>query len=169
GYVLSDVCADAITCELAQREPIDKRGKTQSCIYTVRTAMVIFGEILVGFFFNGEDYGGDFDFSLSFPQLMIIVAVLTLPVFPMTWFFIKEEKSEAANVGEYIKNFWELLCSRAMYQIIAYIFFSGIFANITYTGSSPVASKMVGVTPINSTLSDILGNLLFAAGIMITS
>jgi hypothetical protein len=169
GYVLADVCADSITCELAQREPLDKRGKTQSCIYTVRTAMVIFGEILVGFFFNGEDYGGDFDFSLSFPQLMIIVAVLTVPVFPATWCFIKEEKTEASNFREYLNSFWDLLCSRAMYQIIAYNFFSGIFANITYTGSSPVASKMVGVTPINSTLSDILSNLLFAAGIMITS
>ncbi|KAL4140803.1 hypothetical protein PRNP1_015083 [Phytophthora ramorum] len=142
GYVLSDVCADSITCELAQREPLDKRGKTQSCIYTVRTAMVIFGEILVGFFFNGEEYGGDFDFSLSFPQLMIIVTVLTLPVFPMTWFFIKEEKAPAANFREYMKSFWDLLCSRAVYQIIAYLFFAGIFANITYTGSSPVASKM---------------------------
>ncbi|POM71280.1 Hypothetical protein PHPALM_12170 [Phytophthora palmivora] len=169
GYVLSDVCADSITCELAQREPIDKRGKTQSCIYTVRTAMVIFGEILVGFFFNGEEYGGTFDFSLSFPQLMIIVAVLTLPVFPMTWYFIKEEKAEAANFRVYITDFWNLLCSRAMYQIIAYLFFAGIFANITYTGSTPVASYMVGVTPVNSTLSDILSNLLFAAGIMITS
>ncbi|KAG6616047.1 Glyceraldehyde-3-phosphate dehydrogenase [Phytophthora cinnamomi] len=169
GYVMSDVCADSITCELAQREPIDKRGTTQSVIYTTRTAMVIFGEILTGFFFNGEDYGGDFDFSLSFPQLMIIVAVLTLPVFPMTWFFIKEEKSSAANFREYMSNFWKLLCSRAMYQIIAYLFFAGIFGGIGYTGSSPVASKMVGVTPINSTLSDILGNLLFAAGIMITS
>uniref|UniRef100_H3GRC5 Folate-Biopterin Transporter (FBT) Family n=1 Tax=Phytophthora ramorum TaxID=164328 RepID=H3GRC5_PHYRM len=158
GYVLSDVCADSIT-----------RGKTQSCIYTVRTAMVIFGEILVGFFFNGEEYGGTFDFSLSFPQLMIIVTVLTLPVFPMTWFFIKEEKAPAANFREYIVDFWNLLCSRAMYQIIAYLFFAGIFANITYTGSTPVASYMVGVTPVNSTLSDILSNLLFAAGIMITS
>ncbi|KAG7385856.1 hypothetical protein PHYPSEUDO_001007 [Phytophthora pseudosyringae] len=169
GYVLSDVCADSITCELAQREPIDKRGKTQSCIYTVRTAMVIFGEILVGFFFNGEEYGGDFDFSLSFPQLMIIVTVLTLPVFPMTWFFIHEEKAPATNFRAYISDFWNLLCSRAMYQIVAYLFFAGIFANITYTGSTPVASYMVGVTPINSTLSDILSNLLFAAGIMITS
>ncbi|KUF77725.1 hypothetical protein AM587_10003359 [Phytophthora nicotianae] len=169
GYVLSDVCADSITCELAQREPIDKRGKTQSCIYTVRTAMVIFGEILVGFFFNGEEYGGTFDFSLSFPQLVIIVTVLTLPVFPMTWFFIHEEKSTAANFRAYITDFWNLLCSRAMYQIIVYLFFSGIFANITYTGSTPVASHMVGVTPVNSTLSDILSNLLFADGIMITS
>ncbi|KAG7385855.1 hypothetical protein PHYPSEUDO_001006 [Phytophthora pseudosyringae] len=145
GYVMSDVCADSITCELAQREPLDKRGKTQSCIYTVRTAVVILGEIIVGFCFNGEEYGGDFDFSLSFPQLMIVMVVLTVPVLPMTWFFIKEEKREAAN------------------------FKDGIFANVTYTASSPVQSYMVGVTPINSTLSDILSNLLFAAGIMITS
>ncbi|KAL3659841.1 hypothetical protein V7S43_015143 [Phytophthora oleae] len=68
GYVISDVCADSITCELAQREPLDKRGKTQSCIYTVRTAVVIICEIIVGLCFNGEEYGGDFDFSLSFPS-----------------------------------------------------------------------------------------------------
>ncbi|RLN79281.1 hypothetical protein BBJ28_00015677 [Nothophytophthora sp. Chile5] len=169
GYVMSDVCADSITCELAQREPLEKRGKTQSCIYTVRTGMVIFGELLTGFFFNGEEYGGDFDFSLSFPQLMIIVTVLTIPVFPMTWFFIKEEKKPRANFHEYISAFWTLLCSRAMYQIIGYLFFAGIFANIVYTGYSPVQSYMAGVTPINSTLSDILSNLLFAFGIMITS
>ncbi|EGZ30455.1 hypothetical protein PHYSODRAFT_263857 [Phytophthora sojae] len=77
GYVLSDVCSDSIVCELAQQEPLAKRGKTQSAIYTVRTVLVIFGELLVGFCFNGEDYGGDFDFSLSFPQLMIIMTVLT--------------------------------------------------------------------------------------------
>ncbi|OWY91254.1 hypothetical protein PHMEG_00040245 [Phytophthora megakarya] len=65
GYVMADVCADSITCELAQREPLDKRGKTQSCIYTVRTVMVIVGELLTGFFFYGEDYGGTFNFSLS--------------------------------------------------------------------------------------------------------
>ncbi|KAK1940903.1 hypothetical protein P3T76_007609 [Phytophthora citrophthora] len=169
GYVMSDVCADSITCELAQREPLEKRGKTQSCIYTVRTFVVILGEIIVGFCFNGEEYGGDFDFSLSFPQLMIIMVALTVPVLPMTWFFIKEEKQEAADFREYLNSFWDLLCSRAVYQVIAYIFFSGIFANVTYTASSPVQSYMVGVTPINSTLSDILSNLLFAAGIMITS
>jgi hypothetical protein len=169
GYVLSDVCADSITVELAQQEPLAKRGKTQSCIYTVRTALVIFGELLTGFFFNGEDYGGDFDFSLSFPQLMIIVTVLSLPVLPMTWFFIKEDKAQPADFRQYLRDFWDLLCSRAVYQVIAYNFFAGIFATITYTASTPVASYMVDVTPINSTLSDILGNLLFMAGIMITS
>eukprot|EP00644_Phytophthora_capsici_P017037 jgi/Phyca11/21355/fgenesh1_pg.PHYCAscaffold_92_\ len=169
GYVMSDVCADSITVELAQREPIAKRGKTQSCIYTVRTVMVIFGELLTGFFFNGEDYGGTFNFSLSFSQLMIIVTVLSLPVLPMTWFFINEEKVEPANFKEYINSFWDLLCHRAVYQVIAYNFFANIFADFTYTASTPVASYMVDVTPINSTISDILSNLLFMAGIMITS
>ncbi|KAJ8572005.1 hypothetical protein ON010_g4827 [Phytophthora cinnamomi] len=101
GYVMADVSADSITVELAQREPLEKRGKMQSCIYTVRTAMVIVGEFLTGFFFNGEDYGGTFNFSLSFPQLMIVVAVLMLPVFPTTWFYIKEEKTEAANFKDH--------------------------------------------------------------------
>ncbi|KAL4140801.1 hypothetical protein PRNP1_015081 [Phytophthora ramorum] len=91
----------------------------------------------------GSHYGGDFDFSLSFPQLMIIVAVLTIPVFPMTWFFIKEEKKEAANFKEYIASFWDLLTTRAVYQVIAYNFFANIFADITYTGSSPVQDYML--------------------------
>ncbi|KAE8906274.1 hypothetical protein PF003_g10069 [Phytophthora fragariae] len=119
GYVLSDVCSDSIVCELAQQEPLAKRGKTQSAIYTVRTVLVILGELLVGFCFNGEDYGGDFDFSLSFSQLMIIITVLTAPILPIAWFFIKEEKAERRDFRVYINEFWDLLCKRVVYQIIA--------------------------------------------------
>ncbi|KAI9982609.1 hypothetical protein PInf_008581 [Phytophthora infestans] len=169
GYVMADVCADSIVVDLAQREPLEKRGKTQSCIYTVRTVFVIIGEIITGFAFNGEEYGGNYDFSLTFPQLMVIMAVCTALVLPATWFFIKEEKQPKPNFREYMKALWDLICTRAMYQVIAYNFFSNIFSGISYTASSPVQSYMVGVTPINSTISDILGNLLFMFGIMVTS
>ncbi|KAG3110300.1 hypothetical protein PI124_g10553 [Phytophthora idaei] len=169
GYVLSDVCSDSIVCELAQQEPMAKRGKTQSAIYTVRTTLVILGELLVGFCFNGEDYGGDFDFSLSFPELMIIMVVLTAPAVPLTWYFIKEEKAERLDFRKYIKEFWDLLCKRVVYQVIAHHFFAGIFSSISYTASSPVQSYMVGVTPINNTLNDVLGHLCFMTGIMVTS
>ncbi|KAF4317155.1 hypothetical protein BBO99_00008210 [Phytophthora kernoviae] len=158
-----------IVVDLAQREPVDKRGKTQSAIYIVRTVFVIIGEIITGFAFNGEEYGGDFDFSMTFPQLMIVLAASTALVIPSTWFLIKEEKKPKVNFREYMTTLWDLLCTRAMYQVIAYNFFSNIFAGISYTASSPVQSYMVGVTPINSTISDILGNLLFMFGIMITS
>eukprot|EP00644_Phytophthora_capsici_P006288 jgi/Phyca11/18035/fgenesh1_pg.PHYCAscaffold_32_\ len=149
GYVLADVCSDSIVCELAQREPLAKRGKTQSAIYAVRYVVVILGELLVGFCFNGEEYGGDFDFSLSFPQLMIIMTVLTAPILPIAWFFIYEERAERQNFRKYINEFWDLLCKRVVYQIIAYHFFAGIFSGISYTASSPVQSYMVDVTPIN--------------------
>ncbi|KAG6616251.1 Folate-Biopterin Transporter (FBT) Family [Phytophthora cinnamomi] len=169
GYVLSDVCADSIVVDFAQREPMETRGKTQSAIYVVRTVFVIIGQFLTGFCFNGEEYGGDFDFSLTFPQLMIILAVLTAPVIPMTWFFIKEEKMPRVDFKNYMTELWELIQKRAMYQVVFFNFFQGLFSSISYTASSPVASYMVGVTPINSTLSDIFGNLLFMAGIMVTS
>jgi len=169
GYILADVCADSIVVDFAQREPLEIRGKTQSMIYIVRTVLVIFGELISGFAFNGEQYGGDFDFSLTFPQVMIIMAVLTAPVIPMTWFFIKEEKTERTNFREYMKGLYDLFCTRAMYQVCWYVLLANIFAGITYTASSPVASYMVGVTPLNSTLSDILGNLMYLIGIAVTS
>ncbi|KAI9912014.1 hypothetical protein PsorP6_008974 [Peronosclerospora sorghi] len=169
GYVLSDVCSDSIVCELAQQEPMAMRGKTQSTIYTVRTTLVILGELLVGLCFNGEEYGGDFNFSLSFPQLMIVMVALTAPVVPMTWYFIREEKAERANFREYIDELWNLLCKRVVYQVIAHHFFAGIFSGISYTASSPVQSYLVGVTPVNNMLNDVLGHLCFMAGITVTS
>ncbi|KAL7688036.1 putative MFS transporter superfamily, biopterin transporter family [Plasmopara halstedii] len=169
GYVLSDVCSDSIVCELAQQEPLAKRGKTQSAIYAVRTTFVILGELLVGFCFNGEDYGGSFDFSLTFPQLMIISILLTAPAVPFTWFFIREEKAERLDFGLYISDFWNLLCKRVVYQVIAHHFFAGIFSSISYTASSPIQSYLVGVTPINNTLNEVLGHLCFMTGIMVTS
>ncbi|KAL4140802.1 hypothetical protein PRNP1_015082 [Phytophthora ramorum] len=54
-----------------------------------------------------------------------------------------EEKKEAANFKEYIASFWDLLTTRAVYQVIAYNFFSHIFADIAYTGSSPVQRFML--------------------------
>ncbi|CAI5720409.1 hypothetical protein KXD40_009253 [Peronospora effusa] len=169
GYVLADVCADSIVVEFAQREPLESRGKTQSAIYTVRTVFVIIGQLLTGFCFNGEKYGGDFDFSLTFSQLMIILAVLLVPVLPMTWFFIKEEKKPHVNFMLYIRELWELIQKRVVYQVILFTFFHGMFSQISYTASSPVQSYLVGVTPINDTISNILGNILIVAGIMITS
>ncbi|RLN53992.1 hypothetical protein BBP00_00009103 [Phytophthora kernoviae] len=169
GYVLADVCADSIVVDYAQREPIEHRGKTQSAIYTVRTVFVILGQLLTGFCFNGEEYGGDFDFSLTFPQLMTIVACITAPIIPITWFFIKEEKQVRIPFKVYLDDLWVQLQKRAVYQVIFYQFFQSVFSSISYTASSPVQSYMVGVTPINNTISEIISNVLFMVGIMVTS
>ncbi|GAB9477212.1 Folate-biopterin transporter [Globisporangium polare] len=168
GYLMADVTADAVVVELAQREPLAVRGTTQSAIYGTRTLFVAIGSLLTGFAFNGKEYGGSFDFSLSFPTLMLILAIFLLPILPITWFFIAEEKRERADFGQYIADLWALIQTRAMYQIIFFNFFSNVFANFSYTAASPVQRYMVGVEPINATLSDVIGTLMFLFGIFVT-
>ncbi|GAB9476414.1 Folate-biopterin transporter [Globisporangium polare] len=169
GYLMADVSADGLVVELAQREPLAVRGTTQSTIYAVRSFVIALGYIATGFAFNGHDYGGDFDFSLSFPVLMLILAICLVPVLPITWFFIKEEKKERADFGQYMSELWEFVQNRAVNQIIFYNFFSGIFNNFSYTASSPVQLYWAKVTPINSSISSVLGEMLFVAGITIVS
>jgi hypothetical protein len=168
GYLMADVTADAVVVELAQREPLAVRGTTQSAIYGTRTLFVAIGTVLTGFAFNGKEYGGSFDFSLSFPTLMLILAIFLLPILPITWYYIAEEKRERAHFGTYISDLWTLIQTRAMYQIIFFNFFSNVFANFSYTAASPVQRYMVGVEPINATVSDVIGTLMFLFGIFVT-
>ncbi|UIZ28673.1 hypothetical protein KXD40_009250 [Peronospora effusa] len=141
GYVFAVVCTDSVVVDIAQREPMDRR----------------------------DEYGGDFNFSLSFPELMAIVAAMSSPILPITWFFVKEEKKPRIAFKQYMIDLWELLQKRAVFQVIIYQFFQCMFSSISYTASSPVQSYMVGVTPINNTISEIFSNALFMGGIMVTS
>jgi hypothetical protein len=168
GYVGADVAADAVVVELAQREPEAVRGKTQTTIYMMRTVFVTISGILTGFAFNGKDYGGDFDFSISFPQLMLILALFCLPVIPITWFFIKEEKHPGIVLKDYLFEFWELLQMRPMYQVIAYKFFSGIFENFTVVCADPMQEMWAKATPLNDRMLHIAGNAIFAITLFCT-
>jgi|UniRef100_K3W683 hypothetical protein len=168
GYVGADVAADAVVVELAQREPEAVRGTTQTTIYMMRTVFVTISGILTGFAFNGEDYGGEFDFSISFPQLMLILAIFCLPVIPLTWFFIKEEKHPGVIFKDYIYEFWQLLQLRPMYQVIAYKFFSGVFENFTVTCADPMQEMWAEATPLNDRILSIVGNAIFALTLFCT-
>ncbi|KAJ0395456.1 hypothetical protein ATCC90586_007922 [Pythium insidiosum] len=168
GYVGADVAADGVVVELAQREPESVRGTTQTTIYLVRTVFQTLSSVVTGFAFNGEDYGGDFGFSMSFPQLMILLAVFCVPVIPITWFYIKEEKHSGVVISEYVHNFWDLLQQRAMYQVIAYKFFSGIFEGFSVTCSYPMQEHWAKATPLNDKIFTIVGNAVFALTLFIT-
>uniref|UniRef100_K3W649 Uncharacterized protein n=1 Tax=Globisporangium ultimum (strain ATCC 200006 / CBS 805.95 / DAOM BR144) TaxID=431595 RepID=K3W649_GLOUD len=167
GYLMSDVCADAMVVHLAQREPENVRGSTQTAIYGTRTAMNVVGTMIVGFAFNGKQYGGTFDWSLSFPALMIILTCCLVPVIPITWFFIKEEKTTRANFSDYMSQFWAFLQNRAVYQVIFYNFFSGVIGNFSYTIGSPIQRYWVHVTPLNNSVSSVLSNFVFMIGIFV--
>ncbi|RLN95323.1 hypothetical protein BBJ28_00008164 [Nothophytophthora sp. Chile5] len=168
GYVAADVAADAMMVELAQREPEATRGRTQTAIYLVRTIFVTVSSILTGFTFNGKDYGGDFDFSLTFPQLMLILTIFCFPVIPISWFYIKEDKHPGVIFRDYLAELWHLIQLRPVYQVIAYKFFSGILENFTITCADPMQSYWAEATPLNDKILAILGNGIFAITLFYT-
>ncbi|POM59978.1 hypothetical protein PHPALM_31216 [Phytophthora palmivora] len=159
GYVGADVAADAMMVEVAQREPEATRGYCQTTIYMVRTAFVTISSILTGLAFNGKHYGGDFDFSLSFPQLMLILSVCCFPVIPLSWYCIKEDRHPGVIFRDYIAELWYLIQMRPMYQVIAYKYFAGIFENFTITCADPIQSYWAEATPLNQKVMTIMGNV----------
>ncbi|TDH64949.1 uncharacterized protein CCR75_000589 [Bremia lactucae] len=166
GYLMSDVCADGIVVEVAQREPYEVRGNTQTVIYTTRTAFNLLAYVLLGLSFNGADYGGNFDFSLSFPMLMLIVTIMLAPIVPITWYFLYEEKSSLAmDFRQYIRTLWNVIKTRAVYQYIAYHFFSGIFASFTYMSKNPIMSNWVKVSPMQEKVGGLLSTGMYATSI----
>ncbi|KAJ0393216.1 hypothetical protein ATCC90586_009336 [Pythium insidiosum] len=163
GYLVADVAADAVVVEYAQREPISIRGRTQTAIYTTRTFFGIFAQCILGFGLNGPEYGGDFSRGMSVTTVYLILAIFCIPVIPLTWFFVHEEKYVRESFRSYVGTLWEALQSRAFYQIIAYSFFSGVFASISWTASSPVQRYWVKVSNLNYNLSGIFGSIVMVA------
>ncbi|KAG2507278.1 hypothetical protein JM18_009232, partial [Phytophthora kernoviae] len=148
--------------EVAQREPETTRGYTQTTIYLVRTIFVTVSSVITGLAFNGKDYGGDFDFSLTFPQLMVVLTAFCLPVIPISWYCIQEERHPGVIFRDYLAELWHLIQMRPVYQVIAYKFLSGIFENFTITCADPMQSYWAGATPLNQKVMAIIGNGIFA-------
>jgi hypothetical protein len=75
GYVLAETAGDAVMIEFAQREPAAIRGTTQTVVTLAKFVSGGIGAIVVAICFNGREYGGNFSWSLSYNQIMIIAAI----------------------------------------------------------------------------------------------
>ena len=168
GYVIADVAADGMVVEFAQREPEATRGTTQTMIYLTRTIFSIFSAALIGFCMNGQVYGGEFTWSLQFNHMMAILAVAAAIIIPLSIFCIQEEKVEKENFAMRCREMWTILQQRAIWQIMAMKFFSGIFSNFGAAPGTLVQRHWAHVQPLNDTVFSIVGTLVFAATLWIT-
>ncbi|GLE03205.1 hypothetical protein PINS_up012084 [Pythium insidiosum] len=168
GYLIADVAADAVVVEYAQREPEDVRGRTQTAVYAMRTFFNVFAQLLLAFGMNTPEYGGTFHIGIGFPTTMLLLALSCLPVMPMTWFFVKEERFESTDFRRYIADMWDALQSRAFYQVIGYSFASGVFAGVSYVAYDPITTYWVKATSLNLSLSNIFSSLVTVATLVWT-
>ncbi|KAE9234700.1 hypothetical protein PF004_g9305 [Phytophthora fragariae] len=169
GYLLCEVAADAMVVEYAQREPIEQRGRVQTAVYAVKTSFTALGAAVIAFFMNGEEYAGTFDFSLTFQQLMLISGIICTPLVFVSWFFLHEDRvTHKPTFGQYMSTFWGMLQKRAIYQIVAYKFFSGVFNSFNIVSSSNIKLYWVHATPFNNSLMTIVGTIFYATTLALT-
>ncbi|GMF47455.1 unnamed protein product [Phytophthora fragariaefolia] len=161
GYLLAEVPADAVVVEYAQREPTTTRGRLQSCIHSVRMSFHALGAFVVAVAFNGVEYGGSYDFSLSFSQMMFIVGCLSAPLAPAAWCFVSEEEVQPPKFSVYISQFWRILQQRAVCQLAAYDFLSGVFNNFNPVAYSNIKLYWVHATPFNASIMAIVGTFVY--------
>lgn len=169
GYLIGEVAADALVMECAQREPLATRGRLQSGIHSLRMIFNAVGALAVAFAFNGPEYGGSFAFSLTFPQMMLVLGLLCLPIAPITLLFTHEEPCKAPDLGQYLVTLWQLLQTRAVYQIAAFKFFSGVFNNVNIVSTSNIKLHWVNATPFNSSVMGIVGTFVYAGTLSVTA
>ncbi|GLE02300.1 hypothetical protein PINS_up011138 [Pythium insidiosum] len=168
GYVIADVACDGVVVEFAQREPLDRRGYTQSMIYTARFAATTLAVAIVGFCFNGEEYGGEFNFSLSFNAVMVIIACGAAVAIPATWFFLPDHPVEGESFIQRCREMVELAKQRAIWQIMAFNFFNALFYDMEAVPASVVQRDWAHVEPINDTIFTVLAYLLMTVSIFYT-
>lgn len=168
GYVIADVACDGVVVEFAQREPLERRGHTQSMIYAARFAAQTLATAIVGFCFNGEEYGGSFGFSLSFNWVMVIIACGAAVAIPATWFFLPDEKVQGESFGTRCREMVELAQERAIWQIMAFNFFNALFFDMEAVPASTVQRDWAQVEPINDTIFTVLAYFFMTVSIYIT-
>lgn len=163
-YVIADVCCDGVVVELAMREPEATRGTTQTYIYLTRTLFSVLSIALIGFAMNGKSYGGEFNFSLQFNEIMAILAVACAAVIPFSLFCLQESKSTSTMTFKArMAGMWKICQQRVIWQIMAYKFFSGIFSSFGVASSNIIAREWAHVQPLNDSIFTIVGQIIFAA------
>ena len=168
GYIMADVAADGLTVELAKREPSTVRGTTQSNVYLARTVGSIVAALLVGFGMNGKAYNGTMSSSLSFTNICGILACVSVPMVPISWYFVQEPRKPACvSVRSYVHDCYSMLQSKGMFYIALYSFAHGSLGDINTTAAGNVAKYWAQVRNMQAALFGIVGAGIFAAGLWI--
>ncbi|CCI44435.1 unnamed protein product [Albugo candida] len=168
GFLMADCAADGTIVEYAQREPLAIRGRIQTAVYTVRTIFMALAQLLLAFGLNSPQYGGHFDFGLSFSAIMFILASCCVIVIPVTWFFILEEKYTECDFKQSLRQLWDMIQNRVYYQLIAYSFFSGVFSGIGYVAAGPMTSYWIKASSFSVSMAAMVGYAFFALGLFLT-
>ncbi|KAG7382265.1 hypothetical protein PHYBOEH_010551 [Phytophthora boehmeriae] len=158
GYVMADVAADVLISDIA----IHYFGATaslravddvfQAKMTQYRTIGILGCFPFMGFAMSGWDYGGDFDFSLEYTQVMLLVGLVGLLPMLSLAFTVSETPRIRRSFRKSVREIWVIFSNSDLNRVLICRFAGGVFAGVSATAVNPVAFYYAGVQPLNDTV-----------------
>ncbi|KAL4157608.1 hypothetical protein PRNP1_006630 [Phytophthora ramorum] len=158
GYVLADVAADELSRDVAthhfgvSESPQAEDGVFQPVMTKYRVFAMFFCFLLMGVGMSGWGYGGDFDFSLEYTQVMLLVGLVALLPVLLLSFGVSETARERRSLRQSLREIWSLVHKRGLSNVLLCRFMGGVCAGVSATAVNPVAFYYAGVQPLNDTV-----------------
>ena len=168
GLVMAIVADDGMMVEFAQREPEATRGSFQTTVYFIRMLSGSVAFLFTGFAFNGERYGGRFSWSLTYNAVMGLAALASFITIPCAIFFLQDTRVAKEPFRQRIREMWRIIQQRAIWQVMAFFFISGLFQGFGCTPQFIVQREWAKVEPLADTVFSVIGGSIFAVSILAT-
>ncbi|POM79371.1 Hypothetical protein PHPALM_2980 [Phytophthora palmivora] len=158
GYVLADVAADELIREVAMRyfgvseSPHDQDPVFQPVMTKYRVVATLGSFLFMGFGMSGWDYGGDFDFTLEYTQVMLLVGLVSLLPATLLGFTVCESARERRSLRRSLSEIWAFVLNSGLNHVLFCRFVGGVCAGVSATAVNPIAFYYAGVQPLNDTV-----------------
>ena len=152
AYTFAEVATDAMMIELAQREPVAVRGRTQMIAHVTRMFFSTLARIYVGSVLNGQSYGGTFEWSLSFSAILLTLGCISLIPIAGVICFLTEEKTPRENFVQRFRAMWRLLQRLSMWQVLLFEFIAEFCWSFSSSASLSVEVTWGKVRPFEKAI-----------------
>ncbi|GMF38601.1 unnamed protein product [Phytophthora lilii] len=158
GFVLADVAADELIRDVAvhhfgvSESPHDEDAILQPVMTKYRVIAMLCCFLFMGIGMSGWDYGGDFDFSLEYTQVMLLVGLVALLPVALVVFTVSETTRGRRSLYQSLREIWSLVHNCGLNHVLLCRFVGGVFAGVSATAVNPIAFYYAGVQPLNDTV-----------------
>uniref|UniRef100_A0AAV1V577 Transmembrane protein n=1 Tax=Peronospora matthiolae TaxID=2874970 RepID=A0AAV1V577_9STRA len=162
GCITTYVCVHTRVVEFSQRESLRDRGSIQVTYLIFRRFVSIFTSVLS---FLALGTGPEPNISIS--TAMIILGVLSILPLPLIFRFWDEEVY-SLNTSMKIRGqiLWKIMQQKAVWRILAFIWFFTLFLGIKFNQSTTVVSTWAGANEDNSLVVKTIQDLVMI-GVML--
>ncbi|RLN89650.1 hypothetical protein BBJ28_00020840 [Nothophytophthora sp. Chile5] len=148
GCILTYICVHTRVIEFSQRESLRDRGSIQVSYLVFRRFVSIFTSVM-SFLLLGT--GSTPNVSVSNAMIILgVISVLPLPLVIRYW----KEEVYSLNTSMKIRSqiLWKIMQQKAVWRILAFIWFFTLFLGIKFSDSTGVISNWAGAKGDNSLL-----------------